>query len=131
MNTMYRCALAATIVAAAFVSSASAQALRAFPPNTLRGAIVFGDYPGVTLNGRAALLSPGTRVRGANNALVMAPTIVGAKFLVHYTLDVGTDRIRDVWILTPDEAAVSPWPTTLEEAQAWTYDPNQRVWTKP
>jgi len=128
---MYRCALAAVVVALGFVSSASAQALRAFPPNTLRGAIVFGDYPTVTLNGRDALLSPGSRVRGPNNMLVMTPTIVGAKLLVHYTLDVGTDRIRDIWILTPDEAAIKPWPTTLEEAQSWTYDPTLRVWTKP
>ena len=128
---MYRCALTAIVVALSFVSSASAQALRAFPPNTLRGAIVFGDYPTATLNGRDALLSPGSRIRGANNMLVMTPTIAGARLLVHYTVDVATNRIRDVWILTPDEAAISPWPTTLEQAQSWTYDPNQRVWTKP
>ena len=30
-----------------------------------------------------------------------------------------------------DEAAVKPWPTTLEEARTWTWDQNQRIWIKP
>lgn len=133
MNTMIRCALAAlAFVATGFLApSASAQALREFPPNTLRGTVVFGDMPTLLLNGKPALLSPGSRVRGANNMLVMAPTIVGAKLLVHYTLDVGTDRVRDIWILTPDEAAIKPWPTTLEQAQTWTWDRNTRTWIVP
>ena len=130
---MYRCVAAAFAGALVTLAApASAQLLRAFPPEALRGALVIGDYPAVTLNGKAATLSPGTRIRGANNMLVMAPTIVGAKLLVHYTLDNGaSDRIRDVWILTPDEAAVKPWPTTLEEARTWTFDPLSRTWTKP
>lgn len=130
---MIRCALAAlAFVATGFLApSASAQSLREFPPNTLRGTVVFGDMPTLLLNGKPALLSPGSRVRGANNMLVMAPTIVGAKLLVHYTLDVGTDRVRDIWILTPDEAAIKPWPTTLEQAQTWTWDRNTRTWIVP
>jgi len=39
--------------------------------------------------------------------------------------------VRDIWILTPEEAAVKPWPTTLEEARTWTWDQNQRIWIKP
>ena len=132
MNTMIRCALAALLAVAGFVTdTASAQALRAFPPNTLRGSVVFGEMPTLLLNGKPAMLSPGSRVRGANNMLVMPPTIAGAKLLVHYTVDPGTDRVRDIWILTPDEAAVKPWPTTLEEARTWTWDQNQRIWIKP
>ena len=130
MNTMYRCALAA-IVAVGINAPASAQMLRVFPPNTLRGAMVFGDYPTVLLNGRGTQLSPGSRLRGADNMQVMAPTIAGAKLLVHYTIDPGTDRVKDVWILTPDEAAIKPWPRTLEEARTWSYDPTARAWTKP
>jgi len=61
---MYRCALVAIVVAASIPTPASAQTVRSFPPNTLRGAMVFGDYPSVTLNGQAAQLSPGSRVRG-------------------------------------------------------------------
>ena len=131
MNTMYRCALTAIVVASSLVAPASAQTQRVFPPNTLRGAIVFGDYPTLTLNGRASQLSPGSRVRGADNMAVMPPAIAGTKLLVHYTVDATSNLVKDVWILTPDEAAIKPWPATLEEAQAWTYDPNQRAWTKP
>lgn len=132
MNTMIRCALAAIVLATGFLSqTASAQALREFPPNTLRGSVVFGEMPTLLLNGKPAQLSPGSRVRGANNMLVMPPTIIGAKLLVHYTRDVGTDRVRDIWILTPDEAAIKPWPVTLEQAQAWTWDRNTRSWIVP
>ena len=131
MNTMYRCALAAIVVATILVAPASAQSMRVFPPNTLRGAMIFGDYPIVSLNGQATRLAPGSRVRGANNMAVMPTAIAGTKLLVHYTVDVGSNVVKDVWILTPDEAAIKPWPATLEEARTWTYDPNTRTWTKP
>jgi hypothetical protein len=129
MNTMYRCALAAVVVAVSL--HASAQMHRVFPPNTLRGTMVFGDYPTLSLNGRVTQLSPGSRVRGADNMAVMPPAIAGAKMLVHYTLDPGTSRVKDVWILSPDEAAINPWPQTPEEARTWTYNPTTRGWTKP
>ena len=129
MNTMYRCALGA-IVAFGLVAPAAAQS-RAFPQNTLRGAIVFGEYPQITLNGKAATLTPGSRVRNQQNAIVLAASLAGAKWLVHYTLDMGGEQVRDVWILTPDEAAVRPWPATLEQAQTWAYDATTMTWTKP
>lgn len=128
---MYRCALAAVVVAASFHTPASAQTVRAFPPGTLRGAMVFGDIPAVSLNGHATQLSPGSRVRGADNMAVMPPAIAGSKLLVHYTVEPGSNLVKDVWILTPDEAAIKPWPTTLEEARTWAYNPTTRSWTKP
>lgn len=126
---MYRCALAVAVVAASF--HASADSVRAFPPNTLRGAMVFGDFPSVTLNGHVTQLSPGSRVRGADNMAVMPPAIAGTKLLVHYTVDVGSNLVKDVWILTADEAAIKPWPATLEEARTWSYNPTTRTWSKP
>ncbi len=127
---MYRCSLAAA-VAIAFALSASAQALRTFPPTALRGAVVFGEYPQVKLNGRATSLSPGARVRSQDNTIVIAATLAGSRMLVHYTLDTGGQQLRDVWILRPEEAAIKPWPSTPEEAQSWTYDPNTQTWAKP
>src|ERR1700712_3830418 len=122
MNTMYRCAGAlsslvfrAAIVAfatLAFSASALAQA-RTFPQNTLRGAMVFGDYPAITLNGQLTSLAPGSHVRNQDNMLVMASSLAGARWLVNYTLDMSGDQVRDVWILRPEEAAVRPWPTRL------------------
>jgi hypothetical protein len=133
MNTMYRCALAVlTAVAVAGTPHlASAQGVRAFPANTLRGAVVFGDYPQVTLNGKATQLSPGSRVRDQANMIVMAGALTGSRMLVHYTLDLGGTQLRDVWVLRPEEAAIKPWPTTLQEAQTWTYDVAAGAWTKP
>ena len=129
---MYRCALGAltAVSAFAFVASAAAQS-RAFPQNTLRGAIVFGEDRQLRLNGRATSLTPGSRVRNQGNMVVLPDTLVGAKWLVNYTLDMGGAQVRDVWILSPDEAAITPWPRTLEEAQTWTYDATTMTWTKP
>ena len=127
---MYRCALSA-IAALSFATSASAQMQRAFPPNTLRGAMVFGEYPQITLNGKAGQLSPGTRIRDQDNMLAMAGSLTGSRMLVHYTLNAGGEQVRDVWILRPDEAAIKPWPSTLEESQTWSFDPTTLTWTRP
>lgn len=131
---MYRCAARwsiAAIVAVGINAPAAAQNSRAFPQNTLRGALVFGSDRQVALNGRATSLTPGARVRNQQNMIVQPDTLVGAKWLVNYTLDMGGAQLRDVWILTPDEAAVTPWPRTLDEAQTWVYDATTMTWTKP
>jgi hypothetical protein len=132
MNTMYRCALSAFVAFAALGISAQASAQgRTFPQNTLRGSMVFGDYPSVTLNGHAAELSPGSRVRNQDNMIVQAATLTGPKWLVHYTMDMGGAQVRDVWILRPEEAAIKPWPATPEQAQTWVFDNETQTWTKP
>ena len=127
---MFRCALA-VLVGVSLHVPAAAQVLRTFPQNTLRGAMVFGDYPQVTLNGRKTQLSPGARVRNEQNMIAMPGSLAGSRVLVHYTLDIGGEMVRDVWILRPDEAAIKPWPSTLEEARTWTYDSTTQTWSKP
>jgi hypothetical protein len=132
MNTMYRCASMAVVAFAMLGVDVSALAqARTFPQNTLRGAMIFGDYPAIKLNGDPLTLAPGSHVRDQNNMLVMASSLEGAKWLVNYTLDMSGDQVRDVWILRPEEAAVRPWPRTLQEAQTWTFDSNTQTWTKP
>jgi hypothetical protein len=135
-NTMYRCASAliatASIAASAlfFTLPSAAQVQRNFPPNALRGELVVGAIPQVSLNGAAAALAPGARIRGQNNLLQISGSLVGAKLLVHYTLD--TDgQIRDVWILTPEEAAKRPWPRTPLELDKWEFDFAAQTWSKP
>jgi hypothetical protein len=130
MNTMYRCAIAAIVAFTAAVP-ASAQLQRTFPQNTLRGAMVFGDFPQITLNGQATQLAPGSHVRNQDKMVVMASSLSGGRWLVNYTVDIGGAQVKDVWILRPDEAAVKPWPTTLEEAQTWIFDSSTQTWTKP
>ena len=130
MNTMYRCVLAA-VLAATLTTSVVAQVQRNFPQNALRGAIVVGDVPNLTLNGASALLAPGSRIRNQDNLIVMAASLSGARLLVNYTIEAASGLVRDVWILRPEEAAVRPWPGSVEESQAWTFDQTTQTWIKP
>ena len=126
---MLRCVLA--LVAAFLIASpAAAQVQRNFPQTALRGAIVFGTAPEIALNGQSARLAPGSRIRDPNNMVVLPSAVHGGKFLVHYTVDT-SGLVKDVWILTPEEAARKPWPTSPAEAQAWGFDPIAQVWVKP
>ena len=117
-------------VIATLATAGHAQVQRNFPATALRGALVVVDPPSATLNGQPARLGPGARIRDANNLQQLSGSLVGAKLLVHYTLD-PLGLIQDVWILTPQEAAKKPWPTTAQEASAWTFDPVGQTWSKP
>jgi hypothetical protein len=128
---MYRCALPAVFLAAlAFALPASAQVQRGFPQNALRGVVVFGQPPEVTMNDQATRLAPGSRIRGQNNLLEMSGALIGVKAHVNYTID-ASGLVRDVWILRPEEVAIKPWPVTLQQAQTWAFDPVAQRWTKP
>jgi hypothetical protein len=129
MNTMYRCALAA-FAAAVLIAPAAAQVQRNFPANALRGSIVIGEPPEITLNGRAARLAPGARIRGQDNMIQMSASLAGQRLLVNYTIDT-LGLVYDVWILRPEEAAIRPWPTTPEQLATWTFDPVAQTWAKP
>ena len=109
---------------------AAAQMQRSFPQSALRGAISFGAAPDISLNGQPARLAPGTRIRDTNNMAVVPAAVYGGPFLVNYTID-PLGLVKDVWILTVDEAANKPWPTTRDEGAAWSFDPVAQVWTKP
>ena len=126
---MSRCALGVLIALNAALP-ALAQ-VRTFPQNALRGSIVFDNDREITLNGRPTTLTPGSRVRDQQNMIVLPATLAGAKWLVHYTVEIGGAQVRDVWILRPEEAAIRPWPTTLEQANTWVYDTTTMTWVKP
>ena len=128
---MYRPALALFAAAACIAAPAAAQTVqRNFPANALRGAIVVGEAPAILLNGNPARLAPGARLRGTNNLSLVPTALLGARLLVHYTLDSGGE-VSNVWVLSADEAANRPWPTTLQDLQTWSFDPVAQVWTKP
>ena len=130
---MFRCpalAFALAIATAAPHAAAQQQQARNFPQNALRGELVVVNPPEVRLNGKPARLSPGARIRGQNNFLVLTGSVDSAKTLVHYTLD-NDGALREVWILRPEEAATKPWPASAEEAQAWSFDATTQTWTKP
>lgn len=108
----------------------TAQVPRNFPADALRGTLVVTAPPDVALNGSAARLAPGARIRGANNTLAMSGSLIGQRMLVNYTFDI-QGQLKDVWILTPVEAAKRPWPTTPQQAAQWQFDAATQTWTQP
>ena len=123
-------AVFAALLLAAAMSPVAAQVQRSFPQNALRGSIVFGQTPEALLNGKPARLAPGARIRDAANMMLLPGTVQGGKFLVHYTVDT-YGLVKDVWILTRQEAANKTWPATPAQAAAWQFDPAAQTWTKP
>jgi hypothetical protein len=126
---MLRLAIA-FMAAACLAAPASAQVQRVFPQNALRGTVVIGEMPEITLNGRPGRLSPGARIRDTNNMTVVPGAILGARFIVNYTIDL-SGLVKDVWVLRPEEIAMRPWPATPGEAAAWSFDPVAQAWSKP
>ena len=110
--------------------SAAAQVQRNFPASALRGAMVVASSTEVTLNGKPARLAPGSRIRSQTNMLELSGGLMGQTLAVHYTIDTN-GQVKDVWILTPQEFAVQPWPKTPLEAQRWQFDTIAQTWTKP
>ncbi|MEK8024531.1 hypothetical protein [Pseudaquabacterium rugosum] len=129
---MLRCALAATVCAlAALVPTVQAQSTaRPFPVAALRGSLQVLQPPDVRLNGVAARLAPGARIRGTDNLLLLPVQLSGQTLTVHYTTEL-QGLIHQVWVLTAEEAARKPWPTTAAEAAAWTFDPASQTWSRP
>jgi len=123
---MLRCA---TLAAALVALPAAAQMPRNFPANALRGELVVVQPPEVRLNGSTTRLAPGARIRGVNNMLAMSGSLVGQKWVVHYTREI-SGELLDVWLLTPAERARQPWPITEEQAKAWAFDPVGQTWSK-
>ena len=128
---MLRCVLfAAALVATAVTVPAAAQAPRNFPATALRGEIVVTAPPELLLNKRPARLAPGARLRGTDNMLVMSGVAVNRPLVVNYTLDL-QGQLLDVWVLSAAEQARLPWPSTAQEAAAWTFNPDTQTWSRP
>ena len=126
---MLRCVLLLAVLTATSLPVA-AQMQRNFPATALRGELRVMQPPEAVLNNRPARLAPGSRIRGADNMLVMSGAVVGTPLLVHYTLD-PSGLVLDVWVLTPAEAARKPWPVTPEQAQTWRFNADAQTWTRP
>ncbi len=76
--------------------------LRQFPPGAKRATLLVTAPPNVTINGVDARLSPGARIHGPNNMLVMSAALVGQAVPVNYQLD-GLGQLTRVWILNQAE----------------------------
>jgi hypothetical protein len=125
---MTRCVLALLLTLAAAWPAQAQQ--RVFERSALRGEIEVVAPPEAKLNGKSVRLAPGARIRDARNMLVLSGGLIGQKIVVHYRLD-GIGELRDVWLLSQDEAKRQPWPKTAAEAEAWVFDPVNQRWSKP
>ena len=94
--------LVSAIAAAAVATSASAQ-LRSIPDDAKRGAIRHLQDMVVEVDGKPQRLSPGAQVRDSENRLVV-PASVAPGTIVKFRVD-DSGMIRQVWILSPQEAA--------------------------
>ncbi|SEL70154.1 hypothetical protein SAMN05216359_11452 [Roseateles sp. YR242] len=122
----------ATVGTALLPQTAQAQAAighRFFPAKALRGVLVVGVPPEVTLNGKSARLAPGARIKDANDMVALSNTIAGQKLTVHYTVDI-SGLLMDVWVLNSVELANKPWPSNYKEASEWAFDAANQKWTK-
>jgi len=113
-NTMNRCLqmpllrlltmLAVVFLWTSIHSPAAAQTTpRQFPPAAKRGTMVVTAPPQVLINGAVAQLSPGARIRGVTNMMVMSASLVGTSVLVNYVRD-PLGLVHEVWILSEQEA---------------------------
>jgi hypothetical protein len=127
---MNRCAQLSLALALALAPASAQTVQRNFPQNALRGKIVFGTPPVITMNGNVTHLATGYRIHGLNNLLVMSAQLVGASFTVDYTVDLN-GQVYEIWLLSATEAAKTPWPASKADAAAWTFDPIAQTWTKP
>lgn len=78
-------------------------AVRPFPPDAKRGVMEVQNGPGILINGTPEQLSPGSRIRGVNNMLVLSGQLIGQKVVVNYTRDT-QGAVQQVWILNNLEA---------------------------
>ena len=104
---------------------------RSFPAHALRGELLVGAVPAALLNGQAARLAPGARIRGEDNLLRLPSSLIGQPVVVHYTQEPSTGMLMDVWILNRVELGNTPWPASPAEAATWRFDPLSQRWARP
>ncbi|MEY2685325.1 MAG: hypothetical protein RJA09_2469 [Pseudomonadota bacterium] len=95
------CALATPTL---WAQVATDQATRAFPDNARRGILKITTPPYALIDGQAAQLSPGSRIRDMNNRIILSAQLVGRELRVNYTRE-ASGLLHDIWILTDAEGA--------------------------
>ena len=106
--TPHSLAILAALAASALLSGCATgstgaiSAVRQFPAAALRGEIVVTTPPAITLDGKPDRLSPGSRIRGTDNMLVMSSALANQSAVVNYLRE-PTGNVHEVWILNPEE----------------------------
>lgn len=81
--------------------TASAQ-VRTFPPTAQVGMLEVLSPPLVSFNGQSARLSPGSRIKAANNLIVQPASLVGQGQWASVVRD-PQGMLHEIWILRDDE----------------------------
>jgi hypothetical protein len=115
MNTMNRCIptprkLRGGLTALIFCTSLgwlapafADEAVRQFPAAARRATLEVNTPPNVLINGLPERLSPGARIKGPGNLLVLSGNLVGQRVVVNYLRD-PHGLVHEVWILNEAEA---------------------------
>jgi hypothetical protein len=101
-----RISLTALTIATAlgWLMPANAQEMvREFPTAARRATLEVTAPPDVLINGLAERLSPGARIKGPTNLMVMSGQLVGQRLVVNYLRN-SQGLIQEVWILNATEA---------------------------
>jgi hypothetical protein len=101
---LLRLVLALPLSALAAVAMAQAN-VRPFPPTAERGVLQVVAPPVIQMSGKPERLSPGARIRGLNNMLLMSGAIIGQSLVVNFVRN-PTGEVHDIWVLTEAEAAL-------------------------
>lgn len=101
---MAACAAALVLLPALVSAQAPDQLLRQFPEQARRGVLRVTAPPEIQLDGKADRLSPGARIRNADNHIVAPHLLIGQELRVNYTRE-GLGLVHDIWVLTPAELA--------------------------
>jgi len=95
--------LAFALLLAGFLADPAAAQLRSIPPQAKSGTISHLQEMYVAIDGQRRRLAPGAQIRDADNRLVL-PASIPPGSLVRYLGD-AEGLVRQVWILSPQEAA--------------------------
>jgi hypothetical protein len=94
-----------TLVLATAAFAAQAQVVqRTAPADVKPGRMHVVTPPDITIDGKPERLSPGARIRGTNNMLVLSGSVAGQTTPVVYRRD-PFGNVHEVWLLTEDEYA--------------------------
>ena len=82
--------------------AAQAQIVRSAPADVRPARLKVTTPPQVTLDGKPDRLSPGARIRGTNNLMLLSGSVVGQALPVVYRR-AAMGLVHEVWVLTEDE----------------------------
>lgn len=110
---MNRCRTPIALITTLLLATAAQAQVREFPAAALRGVLQVTQPPAIVLDGNADRLSPGARILGPRNELVMSASIVGERLVVNYVRE-PNGMVHQVWLLNQQEAALKRPGATRE-----------------